>query len=108
MLVALQAFLVGRHILLPELSFLDIRRAEFPVLFRLIDALDESFSLFVLREMEKKLDDACSIGVEVLFQIDDGTVPVMPEHVLVERLVGDAFAAENLRMDPNNQNILVI
>ena len=32
-----QAFLAGLHIMLPEFSFFDIRRAEFPVLFRLVD-----------------------------------------------------------------------
>src|SRR5665647_3197855 len=78
-----EAFLIRLHVLLPEFSLLNIRKAEFPVLFRHIDALKETPSLFLLREVEEKLDDAGSVTVEVSLHIHDGTIPVVPN-----RLVG--------------------
>jgi len=42
--------------------------------------------------MEKELDDARAIGVEVLFQVDNGTIPVKPECIHVAWLVRN-FAA---------------
>src|SRR5665647_1751363 len=64
-----EAFLIRLHVLLPEFSLLNIRKPEFPVLFRLIDALKETLSLLLLREVEEKLDDAGSVTVEVSLHI---------------------------------------
>lgn len=41
--------------MLPVFSLVNARKAEFPVLLRLIDALEEAFSLFVLRQVQKNL-----------------------------------------------------
>ena len=66
-----EAFLVRRHVLLPEFPLLDVRKADFPVLFRLIDALKEALSLLLLREMEVELDDTGSVVVEMSLQVHD-------------------------------------
>ena len=57
---------------------------EFPVLFRLIDALKEALSLFLLREVEEELDDPGSVDVEVSLQIHDRTISVVPELLVVD------------------------
>ena len=44
-----QARLVRFRVMFPEFSFVNIREAEFPILVRLIYALEEALSLFVLR-----------------------------------------------------------
>ena len=78
-----EAFLIRLHVLLPEFPLLDVRKAKFPVLFRLIDALKETLSLLLLREVEVELDDAGSVGVEVSLQMHDGTIPIVPDRLLV-------------------------
>ena len=43
-----QASLISLHVILPVFPLVNIREAEFPVFVRLINALEESLSLFVL------------------------------------------------------------
>ena len=43
-----EAFPKRRHIVIPELPLLNVRKAEFPVLFRFVDAFEEPLSLLVL------------------------------------------------------------
>ena len=83
--------------MLPEFPLLDVRQAEFPVLFRLVDARQKALALLLLGEVEKELDDAGSVAVEVPLQIHDRTIPVVPDRLLVVRRVRQSFAAENLR-----------
>jgi len=52
---------------LSEFPLLDVSEAEFPVLFRLVDALQKTLSLLFLREEEVD-NDARSVAVEVSFQ----------------------------------------
>jgi hypothetical protein len=66
-----QAFLVGLHIVLPEFAFFDVGGAEFPVLFGLVDAGEETLPLLLLREMKEEFDDAGAVGMEMPFQIRD-------------------------------------
>jgi hypothetical protein len=103
-----EAFLIGLHILFPELPLLNIRNAEFPVLFRHFDTLKETLSLLLLREMQKKLDDAGSIAVEMSLQVHDGTIPLVPDFLVVMRRVWDLFAAENPGMHADDQHLLVV
>ena len=80
-----EAFLIGLHVLLPEFPLLDVRKAEFPILFRLVDACQETLSLFFLGEVEEELDDTGSVGVEMSLQIHDRTIPVVPDRLVVVR-----------------------
>ena len=73
-----------------------------------MDALKETLSLFLLREVEEELDDAGSVAVEVSLQIHDGTIPVVPNHLIGVRRVRDPFAAENLGMHADDKHLLVV
>ena len=84
-----QAILICLHIVLPEFPFRDIRKAEFPVLFRLVDTRDKTFALLFLREMKEEFDDARAVGMEMFLQIDDGTIPVVPDLFLVAYRIGN-------------------
>src|SRR5664279_4471110 len=44
----------------------------------------------------------------MLFQVDDGTVPVMPDFLRMLGLSRHAFPAQDLRMDPRYQHFLVV
>src|SRR6202790_4434825 len=103
-----QGFLVGLHIVLPEFALLDVREAEFPVLFRPIDAVDEPLALLFLGKVQEELYDPRAVAVQVPLQISDGTIALMPDGLLVAPLVGQAFGAEDLRMYPGDQHFLVI
>jgi len=39
--------------MLPEFPFFDVRKTEFPILFRLVDAFEEAISLLFLGKMKK-------------------------------------------------------
>jgi hypothetical protein len=56
---------------LPEFAFFDVGGAEFPVLFGLVDAGEETLPLLLLREMKEEFDDAGAVGMEMPFQIRD-------------------------------------
>src|ERR1035437_7282215 len=103
-----EVFLIRLHVLLPEFSLLNIRKAEFTVLFRHIDALKKTLSLFLLREVEEKLDDAGSVTVEVSLHIHDGTIPVVPNRFVGVRRVRDPFAAKNFGMHADDQYLLIV
>lgn len=94
--------------MLSILPFVNVRLTEFPVLVRLVNAHKEALSLLVLRQMEKDLDDTRAIAVEVLFQVNDGAVPVIPDCSLVKQLIREPLAAQNLRVRANDQHFLVV
>ena len=85
----------------PELSLFNVAKTEFSVFVRLIDAFEEALALFVFREVEEKLDDSRSVSVQMVFQIHDGAIPFLPDRFLIEQLVRQPLAAENLGMHPN-------
>ena len=65
-LVALRHFLIHPHVVLPEFSLLDVRHAEFPVLFRFVDAVEEPLALLLLGKMQEELDDPGAVAVQML------------------------------------------
>jgi len=62
-----------------SISLVNIREAEFPVLVRIVNALEEALALFFLRQMEEDLDDPRAVPVEMLLQAGDGAVPLLPD-----------------------------
>jgi len=103
-----QAGLIGLHVALPELPLVNVREAELPALVRLIDSLQEAFPLFAIREVEEDLDDPGSIAVEMVLQVDDGTIPLLPNGLRIDPLIGKAFAPEDFRMHPNDKHFFII
>ncbi len=65
-------------------------------------------ALFVLRQVEEKLDDARAVAMEVRLEINDGAIPLFPDGLRCDRAVGQALAAENLRMHANDEHLLVV
>ena len=84
-----EALLVRFHVVVPELSLLDVCRTELPVLVWLVDARQKALALFILREMEEEFDDAGSVGMKMSLQIRDRAIAVVPEFLVVVRRVGD-------------------
>src|ERR1019366_8052761 len=103
-----EALLIRRHVMIPKLPLRDIRSAEFPVLFRRIDAFEKALSLLLLREVQEELDDAGAVRVELSLQVHDRTIPVVPNRLLGEQAVREPLAAEYLRMDAGDQHLFVI
>src|ERR1039458_4809905 len=64
-----QASLKSLRVILPVFPLVNVREAEFPILVRLIDALQESLSLFVLRKVEEYLDGPRSVPEKVALQV---------------------------------------
>src|ERR1700689_1682488 len=58
--------------------------------------------------MEEELEDTGAVTVEMLLQVDDGTIPLLPDGLLVEQLSRKPLTAENLRMHPNDEHLLIV
>ena len=89
-----EAFLIGLHVLLPEFSLGNVPGAEFPVLFRFVDARQEALSLFLLGEVEEELDNAGSVLMKVPLQIRNRAVAVVPDLLLVVQASGNLCCRE--------------
>ena len=95
-------------IFLPVLALLDVGEAEFPVLFRLVDAREKALALLLLGEVEEEFDDAGAVGVQMPLQTLDRAVTLAPEGLVVVRRFGERFAAQDLRMHADDQHFFVI
>ena len=60
-----QASLKSLRLILPVFPLVNVREAEFPVLVRFVNAIEEALSLFVLRQMKKELNDLGAVTVEM-------------------------------------------
>src|SRR5271170_1723300 len=103
-----QAFLVGLGVVFPEFALFQIRVAELPVLAGVVDAVEKALSLFFFREVEKELDDASPVDVEMPLEIVDGTVTLAPDFLVVMRRLRNGFGLENVAMHPNDQDLLIV
>ena len=61
-----------------------------------------------LERWRKNLTMRVPLRVEVPLQIDDRTIAVVPDRLVVARRVGQAFAAQNFGMHADDQHLLVI
>jgi hypothetical protein len=94
--------------MLPIFSFLNVREAKFPILVRLINTFEESLSLFVLRQVKEDFDNSRAVSVEMILQVHDGTVALLPNRLLVAQVLREALAAENLRMHADDEHLLIV
>src|ERR1035438_9171408 len=103
-----QAILKSLDVILPVFPLVNVREAELPVLVRLINALQESLSLFVLRKMEEELKYPGAVTVEVFLQVHDGAIALLPKSFCILQLSRKPLTAENLRMHANDQYFFII
>src|ERR1019366_2336671 len=61
-----EALFISLHVVLPKLSFVNIREAQLPVLLWIVDARQETLALLILREVQKDFHDARTVSVEML------------------------------------------
>ena len=66
-----QAIFISLYVMFPVFSLVNVSEAEFPVLVRLINAFEESSSLFVFRQVQKKFNDRRAVTMEMFLQIHD-------------------------------------
>ena len=75
-----QARLVRLDVMSPVLPLVNVGEAEFPVLIRIVNAIEKSLSLLSLRKMKEEFDHAGIVAMEMFLQVDDGTIPFLPDH----------------------------
>lgn len=86
----------------------DVGQTERSVLFRLVDTIQQTLALFFLGKMQHELYDPCPVSVEVLFEIDNPTVAVLPDGLLVEHIIGQALTVKDFRVHTNDQDLLIV
>lgn len=70
--------------------------------------IEKALSLLFLGKVQKELDDPCAIAMEMLLQVDDGTISLLPDRLIVDQPIREPLASENLRMRADNQHLLVV
>ena len=73
---------VGVHICIPIGPLRDIGSGKFPVFRRCVDAGEEAAALFLLGDVEKKLDHRDPVFGQIRFKIPDLAVPPVPQAVV--------------------------
>ena len=100
-------FFIDLHVVVPEGSFGNIGRREFPVLFRVFQPFDQSLALFILGNVKEEFENKCAVVGQVSFKGIDISKTVSPE-VIVDCNVGDAFSIREFGVNPNDKYFLKI
>src|SRR4029077_8074522 len=77
-----EAGFIGLSVARPELSVGHVRRVEFPVLLRIVDARDKALALLVLRQMQEDLDDPGAVAMEVLLHSGYRVIAILPQAIV--------------------------
>ena len=89
------------------LPLADVRGRELPVAVGLLDAVQEPLLLLVPGHVEEQLDDPRAVVREVPLPVVDLAVPAGPD-VLAGGPLGQPLAGEELRVDADDQDLLVV
>src|SRR6202011_1326584 len=103
-----EALLKSRHVAAPDLSLLNIGKAEFPIFVRFVNSLKKALALLVFRQVQIEFDNPSAVAVQVSFQTHNGPKSALPDGLLVERSTPNSLAAENLGVHADDQHLLVI
>jgi hypothetical protein len=103
-----KAVLVGLRVLLPVAALPDVAAAEFPVLLRIVDALEEAPALLLFRQVQEELQDARAVAVQVPLEARDRPVALLPEAVAAGRFQRQVLRAQDFGVDPHDQHLFVI
>lgn len=103
-----QTCLIGLHVLGPEFALFNVGQSQFPIIFWLVNAIKKTHSLLLRRQMKKKLDDSSAVVVKVLFVVNNGAEPFLPDSFLVMPAVWKPLRQQYFRMHPNDQHLFII
>src|SRR6202034_1139256 len=84
-----------------------VRLAEFPVLFRIVDAREEAPALLLLGEMQEELDDAGAVAVQVALESHDGLIALIPDGLSAAG-IRQSFPAQDLGVHAHDEHLLVV
>ena len=71
------------------------------------EPLEETFALFVFRQVQEELENDRAIAGQVAFEGVDIGEAVGPE-IIVDLGIGDALGFDQLRMDPDDEYVLIV
>src|SRR5450631_2270426 len=58
--------------------------------------------------MKKELDDSCAVTIKMVLQVHYRMISLLPDSFLVEQLVRQPLAEQDLWMHTNDQHLLII
>ena len=102
-----QRTLEGVLIGVPVRSFVDVSLGELPVLCRVRESREKATSLLRLRHVKEELEDNRAIAHEMPLEGIDIVVSCFPEPS-GSRPGGKLLLLQDLRVDANNENVLVV
>ncbi len=87
---------------------MDVGEAEFPVFVGRVDARTEPLRLFISRQVQKDFDDLGAVAVQVVLEVADRPVALLPEGLVVDQLIGQAVSVQHRGVDPGDEDVLVV
>ena len=94
-------------VVVPVAPLLGVVGAELPVLLGLVDPGEEPAALLLLADVQEELDEAVALVGQVVLPVVDLAEAPVPDAAVLE-LGRDLLAREDLRVDPDDQDLLVV
>ena len=73
-----QAVFKSPRVSSPVFPLMNVGKAEFPVLVRLVYAFEKSFALFFLRQVKEDFDSPRPVAIKMAFEIGYGLIALPP------------------------------
>lgn len=89
-------------------ALVDVRSREFPVLLGIVDARQETFSLFSFREVQENFYDACPVVMQMFFESANRFVALLPNPIGIYSVGGQILRLNDSGMHFGDQNFFVI
>src|SRR4030088_2210446 len=96
-----------RAVIVPELAFLHVGRREFPVLFRLVEAIEKALLLLLARHVKEELQNFRPPPAGVVLEMRDVGEPLVPDSLADQRR-RQLLRFEDLGMHSHDEDFLVV
>src|SRR5713226_45906 len=94
-------------VVLPELALLDVRHGKFPVFLGIVQPLQKSLLLFLLRDVQEKFPDHHAIARQVMLERIDVLIAFFPD-VLGHQRVRQLLRSQKAGMHAHHQHFFII
>src|SRR5215472_9455321 len=101
------SFFESVHVVAPITPLVHVRTREFPVLLRIVEALQEPLLLLCARYMQEELQDDSPLPGEVVLEVSDVGEPLVP-NALAHQMGRKPLPLQDVLVHTHNENLLVI
>ena len=104
---ATDGVLVGGHVIIPKLALPDVGRGELPILFRLLEALQETALLLLARDVQEEFEHGGALPRQISLKPGD-VVEALPPNPLGYERRRHPLPPEQFRVHTDNEHLLIV